>query len=173
MKRISLFVTSIACFFMLCLPMNSLAIEPIEPPIPPIGPIVIPPILIPDFILSYDATQATSSQTISDSDSHIRTYALPLTFNDEDVGFLKVEYNRINTKYTNGTEAISFVTAKDTFYLNDLIFYGQRRNKEIGVYDGKGVVQEIILESNNQVVDVNMSYYFNHSQKNIRFYIQD
>jgi hypothetical protein len=177
MKKISLSAVSVACFFMLWLPTNSSAFEPpvFDPPIEP--PIIVNPFPIPfpepDFSLTYDTSQITPSQNLNTSDSYIQTITMPFTLEGEDAGFLKIEYNRVNADYTNGTQAISFVTITDTFYLEDLIFYGKRRNKNSGFYSGKGLVQKIILESTNEVFDFNMSYYFNKDDKKINFFIQD
>ena len=133
----------------------------------------------PDFILQYNKSTNTTFEVIFEEEttnSLIRMMTVPLTFSGEQVGFFKTEDSRIKAKNTNGTTGLeTFVTANDTFYLKEagMIFFGRRKcNDESMELTGRGTVQEIILDSQNEIIELKMLYVFDADEEEINFYFQ-
>lgn len=146
-----------------------LILKPIDIGDIPFNPPVLDPCLLATLTLTMDMANVSTSPATSDSDSYQKTYAMPILKDGTEVGFLKIEYDRLNVSGDNG---IQFVTAHDTFYFNDgFTAFGMRRYYEYGVYNGTGVMTKVV-DGDNNVLDIDVSYTFDLDDEQVCVFVQ-
>lgn len=133
----------------------------------------------PDFTLEFDFSQETYEvmNEVESSGLLNSVMTVPLTYSDVQVGYLKVEFTRMKAKNMNGNSGLQyFGTAHDTFYLKEigLTMFGRRKDLDgkSFEYTGNGVVQELIDNSQNEIIDLKMLYFFDIEEEEINFYFQ-
>ena len=154
------------------IPKQLPSIDPDDIVIDPIIP--IDPCLLSDLVINFDKNDASISALTSNSVSYSRNFGLPFLISGNDAGFMKIEYDRVTVNNSNGTDGIQFVTANDTFFFDNagLTVFGKRRNTTYGIYSGSGVVIKIIDNSNNNVIEADVSYVFDNENERVCFFIK-
>ncbi len=150
-------------------PPDDLIVGPIKPPVGPFLP--KDPCTFALLTLQLDRTNITSSEYLSDGDSFMRTYTYALLAEGETVGYLKVDYNRMQVS-TEGDDR-NFITAEDTFYFTDsMVLFGKRffDGPVAGsAYRGGGVIQNI-MTTGHEVLNLNLKYVFDYEDEEVCFF---